>query len=272
MEYRTRIFLKYIDNLSGTGFSFEKALISEFESFLKSNNNLNCTVVDFGCGQKPFSHFFKDFKGKYIGLDVYPGDKVDIVYDGLEIPLDKSSVDFVFSSSVFEHVEDIENTFGEISRVLKEQGKLVAVTPFINHVHGVPFDYHRPTRYGWESLIKKVFGNDVIYEVTPVDSRFNCIINLLTAQINLVILDMMRWAKNLLIRNVSNPKSLQAGDASPESHNQAGMRFAYTLLKLNPINFVLGLLAWAISQLPLSRRTEGEITSGYLIKVQKCVS
>jgi SAM-dependent methyltransferase len=245
-------------------------LVPELKRFLQINDSPDKVIVDFGCGLKPFGYLFENFQGNYVGLDVYPGERVDIVYDGKDIPLGTKTVDLVFSQSVFECVEEIEYTFREICRILRAGGKLIAVTPFINHVHGAPFDYHRPTRYGWEALIKKTFSKNTRYEVVPVDGRFNCLINMITAQMNLALLDLMRWGSKLFGRKVTTEKSLYAGSASPESHDNLGMKLAYTICNLNPLNFLLGMFSWMVSQPRLnSRRPVGEITSGYLIKVWK---
>src|SRR5215813_14141047 len=123
------LFLKYIHNLSETGYWFDRALLPTLERFVQTQNSAEKTVVDFGCGQKPFGYLFADFQGKYQGLDVYPGGRVDIVYDGGAIPLEDETVDLLFASSVFEHVRDLEYTFCEISRVLRPGGQLVGVIP-----------------------------------------------------------------------------------------------------------------------------------------------
>lgn len=261
-------FIKYFDNLSQTGFSFETSLLPRLKQFLEACNSTDAVVIDFGCGTKPYAYLFEDFQGAYLGLDVYSGKTVDLVYDGKQIPLENESVDLVFSSSVFEHVEDIAYSLQEISRVLKPGGSLIAVVPFMGHVHGTPFDYHRPTRFGWESLLKKSFNDFGEITVEAVDSRLNCIINIITGQINMMIIDCIKWFRNLFASK-KGQKNLFAGDASPESRETFAMEIMYLLLKLNPVNFLLGFLCWLLCTLSIARPLEGEITSGYLINVQK---
>jgi hypothetical protein len=62
---------------------------------------------------------------------------------------------------------------------------------------------------------------------------------------------------------------LENGAASPESKRETGLNAAYVVLRFNPLNVLLGLMAFLISRIPIHRRYEGEITSGYLIRVQK---
>jgi len=52
------------------------------------------------------------------------------IIDGGKFPLADSSVDFVLSSEVLEHVYDTENAFAEINRVLKVGGRLLLSTPY----------------------------------------------------------------------------------------------------------------------------------------------
>lgn len=267
MNLRFKTFIRYIGNLSTTSYSFESKILPALEAFTRESNHSNCTVVDFGCSSKPYSFIFKEFKGKYVGIDVYPGPEVDIVYDGLNLPFENASIDLIFSSSVFEHVEDLERSLFEIGRVLKPGGKLLAVVPFISHLHSTPYDFHRPTLYGWETKLNKSMGNCSV-SVTPVDSRLNCLTNLITSQINLFFLDLLRYFY-LLRKSNRSEKSIVAGDASPEGGSSSKLKLVYLALELNPVNFLLGLFSFLCSFVPLKRRSEGQITTGYYIEVNR---
>ena len=55
-----------------------------------------------------------------------------IVFDltsGERIPLEDESVDMVTSSSVLEHLKNLENAVKEVSRILKPGGKFISVLP-----------------------------------------------------------------------------------------------------------------------------------------------
>ncbi|MFA6365067.1 MAG: class I SAM-dependent methyltransferase [Candidatus Paceibacterota bacterium] len=101
------------------------------------------TVLDFGCGK---GHILSEIlylnpKAKLIGCDVseaalqvarvkVPKAVFHKIIDGGAIPLPNSSVDFVFSSEVIEHIYDTENAVSEISRVLKSGGKALITVPY----------------------------------------------------------------------------------------------------------------------------------------------
>ena len=105
-------------------------------------------------------------------------------------------------------------------------------------------------------------------EVVPVDTRISCLSNLVTSQINLFFLDILRGGLNLFRKEAAIKKS-EPGGVTLARRDPGRMRLIYFLLRLNPINFLLGLISWTMSQIPIRRSFEGEITSGYLIKVVK---
>src|SRR5687768_4871090 len=69
---------------------------------------LDGTLMDFGCGAKPYRSLFN--VKEYIGVDLYnpahshEDEPVDVFYDGKVIPFPDGHFDAVFSSEVFEHV------------------------------------------------------------------------------------------------------------------------------------------------------------------------
>ncbi len=104
-------------------------------NFLKKYNNFN-KVLDFGCGNGRFSKFFN--KNNYIGIDIsknliqiakekFP-DKKFYLFDGLNIPFEKQTFDFIFSISVFHHIPSKQirrDVLLEIRRVLKPGGLIL---------------------------------------------------------------------------------------------------------------------------------------------------
>ena len=80
---------------------------------------------------------------KIINLDLDNGCNVDIVASADCIPLESSSVDFVVSQEVLEHVSDPFAVLREIYRVLKPGGLFYLQLPWVIGYHGCPKDFWR---------------------------------------------------------------------------------------------------------------------------------
>jgi len=78
--------------------------------------------LDLGCG--------KSRPDGYIGIDTYPGEKVDIVHDlATGIPFPDSSADRVRAYDFVEHLPNKIRTMNEIWRVLKPGGEAEIFVP-----------------------------------------------------------------------------------------------------------------------------------------------
>jgi SAM-dependent methyltransferase len=115
-------------------------------------------LLDVGCGDKRFAHYFAGFVDRYVALD-YPTtflgkeDNVDVFGTALDLPFKDEYFDTVVSFEVLEHVTDSRRMLTEIRRVLKPGGALILTTPFLWGEHCQPHDYFRFTVYGLRSLL-----------------------------------------------------------------------------------------------------------------------
>lgn len=97
--------------------------------------------LDFGCGDGKLTKILLERIGNrdLVGIDNDPkeaelANKLNIykrihITDGLKIPENDSTFDFVFSNSVLEHVENINSVIMEIARVLKPNGLFLFTVP-----------------------------------------------------------------------------------------------------------------------------------------------
>lgn len=123
-----------------------------YRSLRSQLSQLGGVVLDVGCGDQPYRSWFGKVQ-RYIGIDVSPGERVDIVIEpGSAWPLPDASIDVVLCTQVLEHVEDLEHTLSEIRRILRPGGKAVISYPFIYNEHGVPHDFRRFTAYSARPL------------------------------------------------------------------------------------------------------------------------
>lgn len=149
----------------------------------KEIRNKKVRILDVGCGNKPYYPFFESVATSYTGLDICTGEKVDIVSSAEKIPFKKNSFDVVVCFQVLEHIENPEKAISEMHRVLKKGGILMLSTHGNMHVHGVPNDYWRWTRYGLQKIFKRFDDVQVLDNCDPGMSLFQ-IINLYVQRLN----------------------------------------------------------------------------------------
>ena len=119
-------------------------------------------VLDLGCGVMPYKKFLlNDTIEKYIGVDLEQSEyhneiRPDLYWDGIRIPMDDESVDFVLATEFLEHYFDTEKILIEIKRVLKPGGVLFFTVPNVWPLHEIPYDYHRFTPYALEKYFQQV--------------------------------------------------------------------------------------------------------------------
>ncbi|HEY8118930.1 MAG TPA: methyltransferase domain-containing protein [Methylophilaceae bacterium] len=123
------------------------------------------TYLDQSAGKKVVEIGSQDVNGSirqvcpkdvdYIGLDFVEGKGVDIVLtDPYQLPLSENSVDYVVSSSVFEHSEMFWVLFIEILRVLKPDGLFYLNAPSNGMFHRYPVDCWRFYPDSGNALVK----------------------------------------------------------------------------------------------------------------------
>lgn len=88
-------------------------------------------------------------------LDIDPGSKPDVVLD-LErerLPFAKAHFDTVLLFNVLEHLKDSDAVLSNIANVLRPQGSLIGVIPFLVGVHPDPHDFIRYTDEGLRAAL-----------------------------------------------------------------------------------------------------------------------
>ncbi len=130
------------------------------EEYLKGYENYSLTIIDLGsqavAGMPTYKPFFNKLSWKYIGVDITPGENVDLVvkdpYNWVEI--EDASVDVVISGQAFEHIEYPWLTMKEIFRILKDRGVACIIAPSSGPEHRHPVDCWRFFPDGMKALGK----------------------------------------------------------------------------------------------------------------------
>ena len=105
-------------------------------------------IMDFGCGSKPYESLFTNGRS-YVGVDIddrghpHANEMIDIHYDGITVPIPDESKDAIFTSEVFEHVDNLSVIIEELHRILKPNGKILVTVPFVFMEHEMPYDFRR---------------------------------------------------------------------------------------------------------------------------------
>jgi len=105
------------------------------------------SVLDFGCGSRPYEDWFRAAGASYAGADIDGRHEVEIHEDG-SLQAADGSYDMVASFQVLEHVWDVATYLGEANRVLRSQGWLLLSTHGSWFYHPHPGDYRRWTAEG----------------------------------------------------------------------------------------------------------------------------
>jgi len=101
---------------------------------------------------------------EYLGLDIMPGDNVDIVADVHELTkaVPAHSVEAVLGYSVFEHLLMPWKAVIEINHVLKMGGLVMLTTHQTWPVHEAPWDFWRYSDSAWHALFNRFTGFEVV--------------------------------------------------------------------------------------------------------------
>jgi SAM-dependent methyltransferase len=121
-------------------------------------NTVSGTLLDVGCGTKPYSSLF--LVDEYVGLDIDSEISrrrgiAEKLYDGTRFPFDSQHFDVVLCNQVLEHVFNPDEFISELHRVLKPGGQLILTVPFVWDEHEQPFDYARYTSFGLKALLAR---------------------------------------------------------------------------------------------------------------------
>jgi SAM-dependent methyltransferase len=90
-----------------------------------------------------------------VETDVAFGPRTALICDAHDLPFADTAFDAVVAQAVIEHVVDPYRCVAEIHRVLNPAGLVYAETPFMQQVHGKPYDFTRFTYLGHRRLFRQ---------------------------------------------------------------------------------------------------------------------
>lgn len=103
--------------------------------------------------------------GYWTGIDMQPGQGVDVVADIHALPADWSEkFTGVLCSEVLEHVARPWVALPELRRVIEPGGWVIVTTLLTFHIHGYPSDFYRYTAEGLKVLLGDAGFTDIATE------------------------------------------------------------------------------------------------------------
>jgi len=116
------------------------------------------TLLDIGCGEKPYKEMAAPYVREHIGVDheatFHDKSNIDLPGTAYRVPLEDNSVDCVLCTDVLEHLEEPKEAVAEAFRVLKPGGSAIYTVPLFWHLHETPRDFYRFTKYGLQYLFE----------------------------------------------------------------------------------------------------------------------
>jgi SAM-dependent methyltransferase len=142
-------------------------VVKEMRYFLDHHVGESSTVVDYGCGAKPYQSMFPD-STKYIGVDIGSNPMADIAIDtNQRVPLEDNKADIIISTSVIVHIPEYLDYLNECKRLLKDEGFLFITCPATwTHHPGSGGDYYRFTQDGMKYIMEES-GFEII-NISPI--------------------------------------------------------------------------------------------------------
>ncbi len=146
---------RFLPSIGGNNLGKEN--FRHLESLLvgSSSHKPRVLVVGGSIVGEGMSDFVKSNALEIVEGDVSFGPQTKIIFDAHSIPFQAESFDCVVVQAVLEHVINPYRCVEEIFRVLKPTGIVYAETPFMQQVHGGPYDFTRFSRSGHRKLFQR---------------------------------------------------------------------------------------------------------------------
>lgn len=131
--------------------SYHDDLFKAFGQFAKGS------LMDIGCGNKPYEAVLSPYITNYYGCDIVQSDnnRVDLLCPANNIPVNDNAFDTVISTQTIEHVEDPQGLINEAYRICNKNGCLIISGPMYWPLHEEPYDFFRYTKHGFRYMLEK---------------------------------------------------------------------------------------------------------------------
>lgn len=151
------------------------------KKYFEANEFKNATLLDLGCGPRPYYKLYNQHFEKTIGAEMadmpFPQKAIDIFCPATNVPLPDESVDCILCTEVMQDMKEPSELINECYRLLKKGGTLILTTPYLVPIADGQWDNYRFTQYGLKYVIEK--GGFKELQVIPVSDVVGAGITLL---------------------------------------------------------------------------------------------
>jgi len=131
-----------------------KSFLRREEYKALSRITVNGKILDVGGSKKSGYHQLMGGEYEIVTANIDETYGTDLTFDAEKVwPIEDESYDAVLFINVLEHLFQYRTALQEGRRVLRKEGKVIGVVPFMLNVHGSPNDYFRYTRTALEQLL-----------------------------------------------------------------------------------------------------------------------
>ncbi len=192
-------------------------------------------VMDLGCGQGDSVDLFRglDPAVRWVGVDLERSPEVDervrddaefVTFDGVDLPFEDGSFDFVYCKQVLEHVRHPDALIREVARVLAPGGWFAGSTSQLEAFHSRSTFNHTP--YGLTLMVEEA-GMDVV-ELRPVIDGLT-LVTWRTIGLPKLLLPLVGTAR---VAAEPRDRGRRAGEAARRPHAQPDQAHAVRAVRL----------------------------------------
>lgn len=144
-----------------------RGLADAVQQFARQHAKPGMRVVDYGCGAKPYRHFFPE-KCEYIGVDTCASPYADrVVEPGAMVPLPDGTCDCILSTQVVYLIPEYTTYLRECHRLLSPEGRMLITSHGTwTHHPASGGDYYRFTQDGLRHILRKS-GFEIV-DIQPI--------------------------------------------------------------------------------------------------------
>tara|TARA_B100001173_G_scaffold303139_1_gene305594 strand:+ start:1033 stop:1680 length:648 start_codon:yes stop_codon:yes gene_type:complete len=140
-----------------------KSILRIFQLEIFKKFKINGDIIEFGASDEIEKNFcnskLKNCKITYSNIN--PSNKEFLNIDLQKKILTELKYDYIIVFNVLEHLLDPNLALRNLSKICKQNGKIIGSTPFLFRVHGAPKDYSRFTKDHLIELLKSSNFKDI---------------------------------------------------------------------------------------------------------------